>query len=78
MRQRRRKRKDAVDRLYDSFAVKDLTREEFRREYLELTNPVELNRDLRRMIMDRRAIQTVNILAGEQKEKIDSAVRRQV
>lgn len=71
---KRPKRKDAVDRMYDSFVVKDLTREEFRKEYLKLMNPAGLNRDLRQMVKDRQGVQTATVLAGEKKREIDNAV----
>lgn len=76
MRLRRKRRKDAIDRLYDSFVVKDLTREGFRQEYLKLMDPDGLNKDLRRMIKDRQGVETVNVLAGEKKREIDDAVVR--
>lgn len=71
----RRKRKDRIDRLYDSFAVRDLTREEFRKEYLRLMNPSGLNRDLRRMVMDRQTKRTLDFVAKERKKKIDEMVK---
>jgi len=75
----RSKRKDKIDRLYDSFTVKDLSRAEFRKQYTALMNPAGLRRDLRRMVMDRQGVQTVNVLAGERKKEIDEAMKvRQV
>ena len=43
------RRHDGIDKLYDGFAVKDLTRREFRRQYLALVNPKTAQRDLARV-----------------------------
>ena len=40
---------DHIDELYDSLAVKDLTRRKFRREYLRVMDPAKAQRDLTRM-----------------------------
>lgn len=72
---RKRRREDNIDRLYNSFVVKDLSRREFRKEYLRLTCQTGINADLAGMVMDRQAVRTVNVIAKEKKQEIDDAVR---
>lgn len=57
---------DAIDRLYDGFAVKDMPRDEFRRRYLMATNPKLVERDLKRILFSRGR-------AKSKKERIDGA-----
>lgn len=46
---RRRGRGDKIDKLYDSFKVKDMPRAVFRQCYLALMNPKLMQRDLGRI-----------------------------
>jgi len=46
---RKRGRGGKIDKLYDSFKVKDMGRLEFRRRYLALMNPKLMQRDLGRI-----------------------------
>jgi hypothetical protein len=73
---RRKRRKDNIDRLYDSFLIKDMTRKEFRKEYLRLTNQTGINQDLRKMVKERQTYGIVKQLAGEKKQEIDKAIMR--
>ena len=75
MRKRKRRKKDALDRLYDSFLIKDLSRREFRKQYLALTNQTGINRDLRAAVKNRQAVHTMGLLAKERKLEIDRSLR---
>jgi hypothetical protein len=44
-----RRKKDGVDKLFDSIKVKDMTRAEFRRRYIAATNPATMRHDLARI-----------------------------
>ena len=63
---RMHRRKDAIDRLYDSFVTKDMTREAFRAAYLRLTNPNRLRKDLDRIVR-RNQVQQTNQLRIDRK-----------
>lgn len=70
----RTKRKDAVDRLYDGFVVKDLSRKEFRKQYFALMDPDGLRRDLVGVVKTRQTKRTLDFMAGERKRKINEAI----
>jgi hypothetical protein len=57
-RKRNKRRKDAIDKLYDGFAKKDMTREEFRAAYMHLTSPRALRQDLSDIIHRKHEEQT--------------------
>lgn len=59
---------DAIDRLYDSFAVKDMSRAAFRRGYMLATSPRLAERDLKRILFSRGR-------AKSKKERIEDATK---
>ena len=66
-----KKRADYIDRMYNSFAVKDIPRTEFRRRLLAATDPKKVQDDLRVMRGLIRQKQTAKIKQRE----IDEAMK---
>ena len=62
--------KDEVDRLYDSFRTKNMSREEFRKRYMAATDPRRASRDLQAMVLD---VQDRRTRAFCAQQKIDKA-----
>jgi hypothetical protein len=56
--------------------IKDMTRKEFRKEYLRLTNQTGINRDLHQMVKERQTYGIMKQLAGEKKREIDNGIRK--
>ena len=74
MMKKKKRKPDAIDRLYDSFTTKDMTRLEFRKRYLAATNPRKLQEDLGKGVKYRQTEQTQRLVAQHQRQKIDNAV----
>ena len=68
---RKNKTRDHIEKLYDSFAQKDMPLKEFRRRYLAATNPAKLKKDLGKVITHRQMRQTQKLVEQHQKKVID-------
>ena len=70
----KKERYDEVVRLYNSFAVKDMTLDEFRKAYERETSPVRLRNELKELVRFRGHQRTRRLLAEHQKQTIDKKV----
>ena len=69
---KKNKKSDHIERLYNSFAVKDMPLKEFKRRYLAATNPTKLQKDLGKVIAHRQMTQTQKLVEQHQKKIIDA------
>lgn len=71
---KKNKTHDHVEKLYNSFAQKDMPLKEFRRRYLAATNPKRLQKDLGKVITHRQMTQTQKLVMEHQKKAIDEKI----
>ena len=71
---KKNKSRDHIEKLYDSFATKDLTLTEFKRRYKKATDPKRLQQDLGKVIAHRQMTQTQKLVAQHQKKAIDTRI----
>lgn len=65
---------DRADAIYDSFKTKDMSRQQFRKAYLDATDSTKLQRDLGETLAFRQNLRTQKLLGKQKKLKIDSAI----
>ncbi len=73
----KKKRFDHIEKLYNSFTVKDMTLEEFRRAYAEETSPVKARRELSQMVGSLDKQRTQGLVAAYQKKEIDARLAKE-
>ncbi len=71
---RKKERFSHVRKLYDSFAVKDMPFEEFRRAYEEETSPTTANRELKELIRYRGQQRTQRLVAARSEKQINDKI----
>ena len=69
---KKNKTRDHIEKLYDSFAQKDMPLTEFKRRYKTATDPKRLQQDLGKIIAHRQMTQTQKLVEQHQKKAIDS------
>ena len=69
---KKNKSRDHIEKLYDSFAQKDMPLKEFKRRYSAATDPKKLQKDLDKVITHHQMTQTQKLVAQHQKKAIDS------
>ena len=71
---KKNKTRDHIEKLYDSFAQKDMPLKEFKRRYKKATDPGALQQDLGKVIEHRQMRQTQKMVMERQKKVIDDKI----
>lgn len=69
---KKNKSRDHVEKLWNSFKMKDMPLKEFKRRYSAATNPKKLQQDLHKVVAHRQLTQTQKLVAQHQKKAIDA------
>ncbi len=69
---KKKPRFDHIAKLYESFANKDMTLEEFRRAYIAELDPAKMKGELHKILDSRDKSRTQAMMAKYQKKQIDT------
>ena len=70
----KKERYDVVTKLYNSFTIKDMTLDEFRKAYLAETSPTTMRNELKELVRYRSHQRTQGLVAAHQKKEIDTVL----